>query len=86
METEVIYQNLTKSGKFDLTINCRNEVEYLLSVENRKWLYPKMESMLFSVEHLIRADPTMVEQINKILNKTVDDLMKLVKISQERFK
>lgn len=84
MKTEVIYTNITKTGKVDITINCKNEIEYLLAIENRKWLYPKIEFMLFSIEHLIRADPTMVEQINNILNKTVEDVMKLIKISQEK--
>lgn len=83
MNTEVIYTNLTKNGKVEITINCKNELEYVISVENRKWLYPKMEAMLFSMECLIRADPSMVKQINEVLNRTLEDIMKLIKISQE---
>ena len=84
MKTEVLYTNLTHTGKVEITVNCHDEMEYLISIENRKWLYPKIENMLFISEHLIRADPSIVHQLNKVLNKAVDDISILIKISMEK--
>lgn len=83
MVTEVSYENVTHTGRIKISMNCYDEMDYNLSVENRKWLYPKIESILFAIEHHIRADPSMVYQINKVLDKTIDDIRKLIEISKE---
>ena len=83
MVTEVTYENVTYTGRIKISMNCHDEMDYNISVENRKWLYPKIEHMLFAIEHHIRADPSMILQINKVLDKTVDDIRKLIEISKE---
>jgi len=83
MVTEVTYENVTYTGRIKISMNCHDEMDYNISVENRKWLYPKIEHMLFAIEHYIRADPSMILQINKVLDKTVDDIRKLIEISKE---
>lgn len=83
MYTKVAYGNTTKDGKIEILINCENERDYLLAIENRKWLYPKIGNMVFGIECIIRADPTLINQVDKILNKLVNDLLKLIEISQE---
>lgn len=82
-KTKVVYNNTTHTGKIEIVVNCKDEYEYLLSVENRKWLYPKLERLMFAAEHLIRADPTMVNQVNKVINKAFEDIVKLIGISVE---
>ncbi len=82
-ETKVVYNNTTHTGKVEIVVNCKDEREYFISVENRKWLYPKFENMIFAAECLIRADHSIVNQLNNILNGAIDDMVKLVKISEE---